>query len=70
MNCFEFFMCYDKRGREWDNKENNYITQLKRLQDSLNDLVDQQRSLHEYAINEKMSWEMKEANLNEKIAAL
>lgn len=69
MDCIHF-CCFGDKIYDWRSKEANYIHQIKQLQNSLNEIVQQYNSLQEYHQNEKILWQNEKLGLLEKINEL
>lgn len=69
MDCIHF-CCFGNKIYDWRSKEANYIHQMKQLQNSLTELLQQYNSLQEYHQNEKILWQNEKLRLLEKINEL
>lgn len=69
MDCIHF-CCFGNKIYDWQSKEANYIHQLKQLQTSLSETIQQFTSLQEYHQNEIILWQNEKLGFLEKINEL
>lgn len=73
MDCYSI-LCFcnphHRKEYQWRTKESNYIEQLKQLQSTISELIQQFNSLEEYHYQEKIGWQMEKASFLEKLNEL
>lgn len=69
MNCV-YRCCFGRELTDWQTKEVSYIKQMKQLQNSISELLQQLTSLQEYHQHEKETWQIERLNLLQKINEL